>query len=737
MRGGILLFSKVLGLVLLVEFTIMILFAYVITTLSPITEAFIDSSLLACTLTPFFWHWLVTRDRHRMAVENELRISNEMANQACEKLENFIAATNAFAIVSVTDSKGVIIQTNELFTQITGYTQEELIGQTHRIINSGVHSREFFTEMWRTISSGKVWKGEICNRKKNGDLYYVDSMIMPVAGSDGKPFQYISIRYEVTDRILVARELKELAREAQLGAQAKAEFLANMSHEIRTPMNAVIGMTGLLLDTKLTAEQLEFTETIRKGGDQLLSLINDILDFSKIESGNLDLESGVVDLRECAESTLDLLASSAAQKNLDLLLMIQPDVPLSILGDVTRLRQIIVNLISNGVKFTEKGEVVLSLSVRKDDTLPSRQLYLKVEVSDTGIGIPLESRERLFKVFSQVDTSTTRKFGGTGLGLAISLRLVELMGGRIWVESETGRGSTFIFEIPVEPVAPAPKLQPVHLNFGEKKILIIDDSATNRRILSLQFESWGLIPFAASSGSEAMEWINRGDQFDLLVLDYQMPEADGLDVIRDIRKILPAEQLPAIMLTSIGSIPVPSEFGISCVLSKPVKSLALYNSVQSLFTSKTKGPELKPHSDEMIPRLGEELPFHILIAEDNLINQKVAQMTLNKLGYRPDIVSNGLEALEAVFRQKYDVLFLDIQMPQMDGIEVARRLCAKMTERERPVLIAITAHAMMGDKEKFLEIGMDDYISKPVSVASFIATLHKANKLLEQRSRMS
>jgi CheY-like chemotaxis protein len=360
-----------------------------------------------------------------------------------------------------------------------------------------------------------------------------------------------------------------------------------------------------------------------------------------------------------------------------------------------------------------------------------------VEVRDTGIGISAEAQKLLFQAFSQVDASTTRRFGGTGLGLAISHRLVELMGGRIWVESEPAHGSVFTFEIPVEPVAPPPQLDlpPAVRGPGQKRVLIIDDSATNRRILSLQTESWGFLPSAAESGAEALEWMARGDSFDLLILDYQMPGADGLDVIREIRKQFTAEQLPAILLTSMGQTQIPSELGISLVLCKPIKSLQLYDAVQRIWSPRAHSPGLPHREENLIPRLAEHFPYRILMAEDNPINQKVAQMMLQKLGYRPEIVGNGMEAIEALQRQEYDVVFLDVQMPVMDGLQAARQIGSQFPLEKRPVLVALTAHAMAGDREQFLGAGMDDYLSKPVTVASLLAVLHNVQPKLDLRRK--
>ncbi|MEL6770124.1 MAG: response regulator [Bacteroidota bacterium] len=560
----------------------------------------------------------------------------------------------------------------------------------------------------------------------------------------------------VQSRRILEEELLSTIAEAEVAVKAKSEFLATMSHEIRTPMNGVLGMTTLLSDTELTDTQRDYVETIRISGDTLLTIINDILDFSKIEADRIDLEEAPFDLRAMIEEALDLLASKAYEKPLDLVYHIEEDVPQALIGDVTRLRQVIVNLIGNAIKFTEHGAILLTVSKRRT---VGGDHELMFAVRDTGIGIPADRIDRLFSSFSQVDSSHTRKYGGTGLGLAISKRLAELMGGTMWVESEVGQGSTFSFTILVRASASVTRsaLKGKQAPVAEKRILVMEDGTTSRTALVKQLRAWGLVVTAPPRGLDALRLLREGGRFDAALIDMQLGDMDSLTLARGLQDAYTTTggeantALPLIGLTTPGAL-VQTNGLFAAVLSKPLKQSTLYEALLRIFGAEPAGladlptvneegiwiqrnqetptPEavqlaLRGAADEtpLLP------PLRILLAEDNAVNQKVALRILERLGYDADLAENGQEVLDALDRLAYDLVLMDVQMPVLDGIRATQQVRATLPPERQPRIVAMTANAMEGDRELCLSAGMDDYIAKPIRREALVEALMRCEPI--------
>lgn len=757
-------------------------------------------------------------------------------------------ALDQHSIVSITDRAGRILYTNDKFSEISQYKRADLLGQDHRLLNSGHHSREFFKQMWATIGRGEVWHGEVKNRARDGSYYWVDSTIVPLMDAQDKPLRYVSIRTDITERkeadelLAVQREfyesisetlregiyvqaldgrciyinseaerllgweraaligkpvhdtihylnadgehlpgfdcpimldvteyghanrddqvfvrrdggifpvelssqsvmrngkfdgvvvafrdiserkrheasLRQAKEDAEAASRAKGDFLANVSHEIRTPMNGILGMTELALDTELTHEQREYLLLVKSSADALLTIINDILDFSKIESGKLNIEPIEFSLEQMLRDTMKTLATRAHQKQLELLLHLAPDVPDRVEGDPGRLRQVIVNLVGNAIKFTERGEIEVQVSQVSGAAAGAARL--RFAVRDTGIGIPRDKFGTIFESFSQADTSTTRKYGGTGLGLTISSQLVGLMGGRIELDSEVGRGSTFHFTLALPVVNADPLLRYQHTGqLAGLSVLVADDNATNRRLLQEMLGNWKLRPTVVESGAAALDELAReaaaGTPYALALLDLQMPDMDGFELAARIQQHPQYAPKMTMMLTSEGQRGHAArcrELGIGSYLMKPVSQSELLDAIMTTLGEVQPAGELVTRHSlrEMRHRL------NLLVAEDNPVNQTLAMRLLEKLGHRVTVAGNGVEACQHFQQGDFDAILMDVDMPEMNGYEATRHIREQEKQQGGHIpIVAMTAHAMAGAREECLRHGMDGYLTKPI-----------------------
>jgi PAS domain S-box-containing protein len=615
------------------------------------------------------------------------------------------------------DLEGRFTFANESFCRLLGKKFEEIIGKTDHDFYPAELARKYRGDDGRVAQTGELFE-DVEEYEKSGETRYVHVMKAAVRDAAGQIVGTQAVFWDVTARKWAETHLAAAAEAAEAANRAKSAFLANMSHEIRTPLNAILGMAELVLDTPLTAEQREYLTVVRESGEALLSLVSDILDFSKIEAGKLELDRTPFDLHEGLGDTLKSLALRAHRKGLELGCCIRCGVPEVIVGDATRLRQIIVNLVGNAIKFTDRGEVVVDVDCQSRSP---GEAVLRFAVSDTGIGIPADKRAAIFGAFVQGDSTTTRKFGGTGLGLAISARLVELMGGEISVESEVGRGSMFQFTshvgLPEEQAAEVER--PQASGIQGTPILVVDDNATTRQILEELLTRWGMQPALAAGTAEAMGLMRTaaesGQPYRVLLIDATMPEVDGFCLVQRVREQF-SVPVPMIMMLASGDRPGDisrcEQLRVAAYLLKPIKSSELFDAI--VMALGISAPEEEtPESLTKAPPI--TCPLKILLAEDSLVNQKLVRALLQRRGHSVVLANNGHEAVAAFTAERFDVILMDIQMPEMDGLEAtaAIRRAERQTGVHTPIL-AMTAHVLQGDRERCLEAGMDEYLAKPV-----------------------
>ncbi len=655
----------------------------------------------------------IARDiTERKQAEDRLR----RANQEQQRLLS-TAATAIFTL----DSAGIVTGVNEEFCSITGFEREDIIGKTSSVLGEEEGDEPY--SLFQLGPKDRLVRHQSSIRTKDGRILTVLKNASVEKDNDGRIISGIESFIDVTELI----EARKLAEQASV---AKSEFLANMSHEIRTPLNGIIGMTQLVLNTQISEEQRDYLQSVMTSADSLLELINDILDFSKIEAGKLELAPTQFSLRDCIADAMTTMAIGADNKGLELVYSIPSNIPDAVIGDPGRIRQILVNLIGNAIKFTAQGEVAVSAKLEIET---NEEICIHFSIADTGIGIPLEKQEKIFDAFEQADGSTTRVYGGTGLGLSITARLIEMMKGRIWVQSEMGKGSVFHFMVWLS-LSAEPASRRIPLDVSSLKgvnVLIVDDNATNRRILEESLRAYGMKATSVDGGKAALEEMKRGEitgnPFAIVLVDYMMPEMDGFELAEKIKADPSISNSTMIMLTSAGQRGDAArclELGISAYLLKPINQKQLLEticgSLQKDPTTKTRPSLLTRHSIRETKR-----GLKILLAEDNLINQKLAVSLIQRMGHKVSVAQDGKEAVEAIEREKFDIILMDVQMPGMDGLEATQAIRAResVTGRPRIPIIAMTAYAMAGDRDRCLEAGMDGYVSKPINTQELFETI--------------
>ncbi len=674
-----------------------------------------------------------------------------------------LATRHSPASVVITDKNGTIEYVNSTFSKVTGYSVEEAIGQNPKILKSGGLPASFYQEMWQTILSGKSWQGDLINQKKNGEEFWESASISPIQNEEGEITHFVAVKQDITERKQMEAELILAKQAADDANKAKGDFLANMSHEIRTPMNAVIGMAHLALKTDLNPKQRDYLKKIQSSANSLLGIINDILDFSKIEAGKLDMEAVDFNLDDVLDNLANLVSTKAQEKeNLEVLFAAAHDVPRHLVGDPLRLGQVLINLTNNAVKFTESGEIVVSI---EKVGYNADQVTLKFVVSDTGIGLTTEQMNKLFQSFSQADTSTTRKYGGTGLGLAISKKLVNMMDGEIWVESEYGQGTSFIFTANFGMGKDkAQKGFSISTDLRGLKTLVVDDNVTSREILKDMLESFSFDVALAASGEEGITEIENaaGEKpFELVVMDWKMPGIDGIEAAGRIKNNPTLSKIPIIILvTAYGREEImqkAEDSGLDGFLIKPVNASVLFDAVMQAFGEEIPETSRLTKRQKEADALQEIRGARILLVEDNEINQQVAREILEDAGLIVSIANNGQEAVDAVKKTNFDAVLMDVQMPVMDGYTATRTIRKwesvsanadsdvwraeggrekkkKRTPTSSLPIIAMTAHAMAGDEEKSLEAGMNGHVTKPIDPDQLFAALRQWIKPDGQRT---